>query len=97
MVLDVTAKNQGGENIFSAQRDYIQYGQDIDGDLRYGAWQIKKFSDFTLQPLQVKKEHFIFAVPDGTQSVEVEITLKYVHPGPKIEIPIHGTVRKFTF
>ena len=96
MVLDVTAKNEKGETIYSQQKDYIQYGQDIDGEMRYGAWQIKKFADFTLQPLRMTSEKF--AIPaKGTKSAEVEISLKYVHPGPKIEIPIHKVVRKVEF
>lgn len=97
MVLEVTAKNDKGEKVFSEQKVYIQYGQDVDGDMRIGAWQIKKFVDFTLQPLEVKRESFTIPVPEGTKSAEVEISLKYSHPGAKLEIPLYKVERKLEF
>jgi hypothetical protein len=97
VVLEVTAKNDKGEKIFSEQKVYIQYGQDIDGDMRTGAWQIKKFADFTLQPLEVRHEKFAIPVPEGTKSADVEIVLKYNHPGARLEIPLYHVVRKLEF
>lgn len=97
MVLEVTAKNEKGEKVFSEQKVYIQYGQDVDGDMRIGAWQIKKFTDFTLQPLEVRHEKFLIPLPEGTKAAEVEIVLKYNHPGAKIEIPIGTVTRKIEF
>jgi hypothetical protein len=97
VVLEVTAKNDKGEKIFSEQKVYIQYGQDVDGDMRTGAWQIKKFVDFTLQPLEVRHEKFAISVPEGTKAADVEIVLKYNHPGAKIEIPIGTVARKIEF
>ncbi len=93
----MTAKNEKGEKIFSEQRVYIQYGQDVDGDMRTGAWQIKKFADFTLQPLEVRHEKFAIPLPEGTKAAEVEIVLKYNHPGARIEIPIGTVTRKIEF
>lgn len=90
----MTAKNEKGEKIFSEQKVYIQHGQDVDGDVRYGAWQIKKFADFTIQPLEVKRENFTIPLSEGTKSAEVEFTLKYSHPTAKMEIPLYRTVRK---
>ena len=97
MVLDVTAKDDKGNKIFSEQKEYVQYGMDVDGDMRYGAWQIKRFADTTLQPLAVKREHMAIPVAEGTKTVDVSITLKYDHPGAKLEIPIYSLKKKVTF
>ena len=67
--------------IFTDQKKYFEIGRDMDGRMRYGAWQIKEIVDLTLQPLEVKKEQFLMNFDTDVKEVEIEAVLTYFVSG----------------
>ncbi len=95
MVLEVTAKDLDTEKIiYQDQRQYFEIGLDLDGYMRYGAWQIKEIVDLTLQPLKTQHERFFFIMEQGVKKVEVSVNLYYYISGKKGDL-IHQ--KKFVF
>ena len=41
------------------QKVWWEIGKDLEGRMRYGAWQIKEIVGLTLQPMATEKEHFL--------------------------------------
>ena len=96
MVLDVTAKDSNGKELFSAQKTYFEIGVDTDRDMRYGAWQIKEIIDLTLPPLQTQKERYLMNFDSDTEEVEIEVKLWYYISGGKGDV-IHSVKEKLKF
>ena len=86
MVLDVTARNLAESDpekqvLFADQKKYFEIGRDMEGRMRYGAWQIKEIVDLTLQPLEIKKEEFLMNFDTDIEEVEIEAILTYFVSG----------------
>lgn len=86
MVLDVTARNLAESDpekqvIFADSKKYFEIGRDMEGRMRYGAWQIKEIVDLTLQPLETKKEEFLMNFDTDVEEVEIEAVLTYFVSG----------------
>ncbi len=77
MVLDVTAKDSNGNELFKAEKKYFEIGVDTDRDMRYGAWQIKEIIDLTLPPMQTQKEQFLLNFDSDTEEVTIDVKLWY--------------------
>ncbi|MBI2876531.1 MAG: hypothetical protein HYY20_06585 [Candidatus Tectomicrobia bacterium] len=78
MVLEVTARNEKGEKIFSGEQVYEMVGMDEKGERTFDSWKIRKINaERTIQPGQVTRKEFEFAPPKGTQSVVIEAVLSY--------------------
>ena len=91
MVLDVTAKNLNEADsekqlLFSAQKKYFEIGRDMQGRMRYGAWQIKETVDLTLQPMSKQKEQFMLNFDTDTEEVEIEANLSYFIKGSQGDV-----------
>ena len=86
MVLDVTARNLAESDpekqvIYADSKKYFEIGRDMEGRMRYGAWQIKEIVDLTLQPLETKKEEFLMNFDTDVEEVEIEAVLTYFVSG----------------
>ncbi len=91
MVLDVTARNidekdAGKQILFSDQKVWWEIGKDLEGRMRYGAWQIKEIVDLTLQPMETRKERFLMNFDTDIETVEVEVNLSYYINGKKGDV-----------
>jgi len=91
VVLDVTARNLAESDpekqvLFSAQKNYFEIGRDMDGRMRYGAWQIKEIVDLTLQPMEKQKEQFLLNFDTDVEEVEIEAILTYFINGKKGDV-----------
>ena len=82
MVLEVTAKDNKGK-VYKESKSYYPIGIDLDGYMRYGAWQIKELVDLTLQPMTVQKERFVFAFDKDVTSADVTVNVYYYISGKK--------------
>ena len=67
--------------MFSDQKKYFEIGRDMEGRMRYGAWQIKEIVDLTLQPMEIKKEQFMMNFDTDVENVEIEAVLTYFVSG----------------
>ena len=76
-LLDVTAKDMKGNELFTAQRKYFEIGLDTERNMRYGAWQIKEIYDLTLQPLETETEKFLIRMPNKTKAAELMVDVTY--------------------
>jgi hypothetical protein len=91
VVLDVTARNLAASDpekqvLFADQKKYFEIGRDMEGRMRYGAWQIKEIVDLTLQPLETKKEEFLMNFDTDIEEVEIEAILTYFVSGKKKDV-----------
>ena len=91
MVLDVTAKNLDEKDakkqiLFSDQKVWWEIGKDLEGRMRYGAWQIKEIVDLTLQPMETRKERFLMNFDTDIETVEIEVSLSYFISGKKGDV-----------
>jgi hypothetical protein len=91
VVLDVTARNLAESDpekqvLFADQKKYFEIGRDMEGRMRYGAWQIKEIVDLTLQPLEIKKEEFLMNFDTDIEEVEIEAVLTYFVSGKKKDV-----------
>ena len=101
MVLDVTARNLAEQDpekqvLFSEQKKYFEIGRDLQGRMRYGAWQIKEIVDLTLQPLETQKEQFIMHFDTDIEEVEIEANLSYFISGKKGDV-VYSISEKLEF
>lgn len=72
--------------MFSAQKTYFEIGRDMEGRMRYGAWQIKEIIDLTLQPLETQKEQYLINFDTDVEEVEIEAVLTYFVSGGKKDV-----------
>jgi len=78
VVLEVTAKDHNnGKVLYQERRTYFEIGLDLDGYMRYGAWQIKEIIDLTLQPLETRHERFFITFPKEVSTVDLEVNVYY--------------------
>ncbi len=85
MVLEVTAKDNKGKT-YKETRSYYPIGVDLDGYMRYGAWQIKEIVDLTLQPKTIQKEQVVFEFDKDVESADVTVNVYYYISGKKGDI-----------
>jgi hypothetical protein len=86
VVLDVTATDGNGKELFKKGKTWFQIGVDTDRFMRYGAWQIKEFIDFTLPPLQTQTEQYLMHFDTDTEKVNIAVQLWYYISGGKGEV-----------
>ncbi len=80
----MTAKDhESGQVLYHDERKYFEIGLDLDGYMRYGAWQIKEIIDLTLQPLKTQHERFFATFPKGTEKVDLTVNVYYYISGKK--------------
>lgn len=96
MVLDVTAKDDNGKELFKTEKNYFEIGVDMDGDMRYGAWQIKEIIDLTLPPQQTQKEQYLLHFDTDTKVVHVTARLWYYLTGTKGDI-VHEVTKTLNY
>jgi len=77
VVLEVTAKDQDGRTLFSEHRTYQEIGVDIERRMQFGAWLIKEIIDFTLAPLETRRERYLIHFDTDTREALVEARLWY--------------------
>jgi hypothetical protein len=82
VVLEVTAKDNKGKE-YKEVKSYYPIGIDLDGYMRYGAWQIKEMIDLTLQPKTIQKEQVIFEFDKDITSADVAVNVYYYISGKK--------------
>ena len=82
--------------MFSDQKKYFEIGRDMEGRMRYGAWQIKEIVDLTLQPMEIKKEQFMMNFDTDVENVEIEAVLTYFVSG-KIKDVVYSHKENITF
>lgn len=77
-MLEVTARNEKGENIFSGEQIFEMVGFDEKGGRTFDSWKIRKIEAGGIIPADgEKKKTFEFTPPAGTQSVTLEAVLSY--------------------
>jgi len=94
VVLEVTAKDEKGNVLYNNEKEYLEIGLDIDGYMRYGAWQIKELLDLTLQPLKTQEENYLFILPKNIKEANVAVNVYYKISGKKKDL-IYQEVKKF--
>ncbi|MBI4330830.1 MAG: hypothetical protein HY673_06090 [Chloroflexi bacterium] len=78
MVLEVTARNEKGEKIFSGEQVYEMVGTDEKGERTFDSWKVRKINPAAvIQPNRVTARAFEFIPAEGTQSVALEAVLSY--------------------
>jgi len=82
--------------LFNNKKDYWEIGKDLEGRMRYGAWQIKEIVDLTLQPMEIKKEQFMMNFDTDVENVEIEAVLTYFVSG-KIKDVVYSHKENITF
>ncbi len=90
----MTAKDENGNVLYSNEKEYLEIGLDVDGYMRYGAWQIKELLDLTLQPLKVQEENYLFILPKNIKEANVTVNVYYKISGKKKDL-IYQEVQKF--
>ncbi len=93
---NLDAKDPKQAELFKATKTWFQIGVDLDGDMRYGAWQIKETIDLTLPPKQTQQERYIMHFDTDTENVELEAKLFYYINGKKGDV-IHSVKKKLTY
>lgn len=93
MRLEVSAKDQGGKELFTDTRRYFQIGLDTEGYMRYGAWQIKEYQDLSLEPRESKKERFLMHFEKATTRADVNVKVIYCLSGKKCDTVHEESVR----
>ncbi len=96
MVLEVTAKDSEGKQLYKNEKKWFEIGIDPDRDMRYGAWQIKEIIDLTLPPLQTQREQYLIHFDTDTDEVVIEAKLWYFISGAKGKV-VHETTQTLTF
>jgi len=86
VVLDVTATDDNGKELFKDSKTWFQIGVDTDRFMRYGAWQIKEFIDFTLPPLTTQSKQYLMHFNTDTEEVNIEVKLWYYISGSSGEV-----------
>jgi hypothetical protein len=86
VVLDVTAKDDKGKELFKADKTWFEIGVDTDRFMRYGAWQIKEIIDLTLPPMQTQSEQYLMHFTTETEKVNIEVKLWYYISGGKGDV-----------
>ncbi len=86
MVLEVTAKDGKGNELFANTKQWLELGIDPDRDMRYGAWQIKEIIDLTLPPLQTQREQYHVNFNTDVEKVTVNAKLWYHISGKEREL-----------
>jgi hypothetical protein len=94
--MDVTAKTDKGSVVTIGRKEYREVGLDLNGNERLGAWQIKQIIDLSLPPGKVTRERFVTEFPEGTESADIEVVLRYFH-SPTSEILVHKIMKKVRF
>lgn len=82
------AKDQTGKVVWSQKKDFFEPGIDLDGDRRYGAWQMKDVLDFTLPPRQTTTEKYYAVFGEGVTKVDLEVNVIYFH-NPANKFTVH--------
>lgn len=83
----MTAKDpKSGKVLHQEKKEYFEIGLDIEGRMRYGAWQIKEILDLTLMPLKTREERFFFTLPKDTKEALVEVKVSYCIKGSKCDV-----------
>lgn len=78
MVLEVTARNEKGEKIFSGEQVYEMVGMDEKGERTFDSWKVRKInSERVIPPDRVTTKAFEFTPTEGTQAVVLEAVLSY--------------------
>ncbi|OAG28154.1 hypothetical protein TH606_03170 [Thermodesulfatator autotrophicus] len=85
-----------GKVLHQEKRNYFEIGLDLDGFMRYGAWQIKEIIDLTLQPLKTQHERFFFTLDKGVNKAEIEVNVYYYISGKKGDL-IHQAKKVIVF
>lgn len=78
----MTARDDKG-NTYKEQKAYYPIGVDLDGYMRYGAWQIKELIDLTLRPKETEKERVVFEFAKDANSADVFVDLYYYISGSR--------------
>lgn len=93
----MTAKDPStGKVWYRGKREYFEVGLDIQGRMRYGAWQIKEILDLSLPPRLSRPERFLFTLPPDTREVEVGVTLYYCLKDDQCT-PVRQTVKRLRY
>ena len=94
MVLEVTAYDEKGQEIFAKDHVYQMLGYDSKGQRTYDAWSVRKIvDDNVLKPDIKDKKTFSFPLPDGNSWLMVEASL-YYQIVPSAEPVIMAQVKK---
>jgi hypothetical protein len=96
--MDVTAKTEGGEEIYNKQVHYHPQATTCrDTKMIYGAqWKTGYIRDTSLQPRIPQNETFEIELPRGVRTANVTVELFYELVNPSQKFPIHTVKRKVT-
>lgn len=93
----MTAKDLNtGKVLYQEERKYFEIGLDLDGYMRYGAWQIKEIVDLTLQPLETRHERFFTTFSKDVTKVDLTVSVYYYISGKKGDL-IYQEKRLLTY
>lgn len=93
----MTARDAKSDKVLHEEkREFFEIGLDIEGRMRYGAWQIKEILDLTLPPTQTRDERFFFTLPKHTKEAVVEVNTYYCIKGSECNL-VHSEKKKVTF
>jgi hypothetical protein len=95
VVLEVTARDLDGKEIFQTAKFYMSQSTDArSNDMVLGPdRKLGIIRDTSIQPFAPKEETFEIPLPAGTKDAVLEINLSY-QPRPNNIYPIHKVVRK---
>ncbi|OAQ21794.1 hypothetical protein TDIS_0312 [Thermosulfurimonas dismutans] len=93
----MTAKDPRSDKVLHQEkREFFEIGLDIEGRMRYGAWQIKEILDLTLPPIKTREERFLFTLPKDTKEAIIEVKTYYCIKGSKCDL-IYSEKKEVTY
>lgn len=77
-MLEVTAKDEAGKQIFADKHEYQMLGYDVHGNRTVDNWKIRRFDDSnTIRPDILERKSFQLSIPEGIKAANLEASLFY--------------------
>lgn len=98
----MTIKDQDGKEVFSKTKEYAVYDlhfeHNKEGYLGLNDWDITAMDhiDLSLEPGKPDSQTFVIPLAEGTKSVDVEATFKYIYEEGKTAT-IHKATKRVDF
>ncbi len=96
VVMEITAKDEKGTLVWSAEKEFFQPALDIEGNRSYDPWKVKDILDFTLPPRKTTTEKYYAVFPEKTRNIKLEVKVRYIHK-KGVEFLVHGEKRTLEY
>ena len=85
----MTVKDQNGKIVFSKEKEYalydLHFAQNKEGYLGLNDWDITSMyrSNFGVEPFETDSQTFIIPLPEGTKSVDIKASFRFLYEKDK--------------